>query len=67
PCNLNLYLTRKKLLKNLKTVHYIGEFIENRLKGRGIRTLRDLRFLNLRYRDSANHILKLIKMKSLDS
>ena len=67
PCNLNLYLTRKKLLKNLKTVHYIGEFVENRLKGRGIRTLRDLRFLNLRYRDSANHILKLIKMKDYDN
>ena len=67
PCNLNLYLTRKKLLKNLKTVHYIGEFVENRLKSRGIRTLRDLRFLNLRYRDSANHILKLIKMKDYDN
>ena len=67
PCNLNLILTRKKLLKNLKTVHYIGEFVENRLKGRGIRTLRDLRFLNLRYRDSANHILKLIKMKDYDN
>ena len=67
PCNLKLYLTRKKLLYNLKTVHYIGEFIENRLKGRGIRTLKDLRFLNLRYRDSANQILKLIKVKDYDN
>jgi hypothetical protein len=67
PCNLNLYLTRKKLLYNLKTVHYIGEFIENRLKGRGIRTLKDLRFLNLKYSDSANHILKLIKKKDYDN
>ena len=46
PCTLKLHQTRKKLLYNLKTVHYIGEFIENRLKGRGIRTLKDLRFLN---------------------
>ena len=67
PCNINLYHTRKKLLHNLKTVHYIGEFIENRLKGRGIRSLRDLRFLNFRYRDSANHILKLIKLKDYDN
>ncbi|GAF87663.1 unnamed protein product, partial [marine sediment metagenome] len=67
PCDLKLYLTRKKLLYNLKTVHYIGEFIENRLKGRGIRTLRDLRFLNLRYRESANYILELIKKKDYES
>ncbi|MFX1344910.1 MAG: ribonuclease H-like domain-containing protein [Promethearchaeota archaeon] len=62
-CDLKLYLTRKKLLYNLKTVHYIGEFIENRLKGRGIKTLKDLRFLNMRYRDSANKILELIDKK----
>jgi uncharacterized protein YprB with RNaseH-like and TPR domain len=67
PCNLNLHLTRKKLLYNLKTVHYIGEFIENRLKGRGIRTLKDLKFMGLRYRDSANHILKLIKIKDYEN
>lgn len=63
PCNLKLYRSRKKLLYNLKTVHYIGDFIENRLKGRGIRTLKDLRFLNLRYSTSANSILKLIEQK----
>ena len=63
PCDLKLYLTRKKLLYNLKTVHYIGEFIENRLKGRGIKTLKDLRFLNMKYRDSANKILELIEKK----
>ncbi|MFX1531514.1 MAG: ribonuclease H-like domain-containing protein [Promethearchaeota archaeon] len=62
-CDLKLYLTRKKVLYNLKTVHYIGEFIENRLKGRGIKTLKDLRFLNMRYRDSANKILELIDKK----
>jgi uncharacterized protein YprB with RNaseH-like and TPR domain len=63
PCDLKLYLTRKKLLFNLKTVHYIGELIENRLKERGIKTLKDLRFLNLRYRKSANLILELIEKK----
>ena len=63
PYNLKLYRSRKKLLYNLKTVHYIGEFIENRLKGRGIRTLKDLRFLNLRYSRAANSILKLIEQK----
>lgn len=63
PYNLKLYKTKKKLLYNLKTVHYIGDFIENRLKGRGIRTLKDLRFLNMRYRDSANNLLELIQLK----
>ncbi|MFW9780968.1 MAG: ribonuclease H-like domain-containing protein [Candidatus Heimdallarchaeota archaeon] len=63
PCELNLSITRKKLLRNLKTVHYIGDFIENKLKGRGIQTLSDLRFLNLRYQESANSILSLIKGK----
>ncbi len=67
PCDLKLYQTRKKLLYNLKTVHYIGEFIENRLKGRGIKTLKDLRFLNLRYWESANYILELIKKKDYES
>jgi len=67
PGDLKLYHTKKKLLKNLKTVHYIGDFIENRLKGRGIRTIKDLRFLNLRYRDSANNILKLIEKKDYES
>jgi len=66
PCDLKLYLTKKKLLYNLKTVHYIGEFIENRLKGRGIRTLKDLRFLNLRYTESANFILELIEKKDYE-
>lgn len=67
PFKLNLYHTKKKLLKNLKTVHCIGEFIENRLKGRGIRTIEDLKFLNLRYWESANYILKLIEKKDYEN
>jgi uncharacterized protein YprB with RNaseH-like and TPR domain len=67
PCDLNLLQTRKKLLCNLKTVHYIGEFIETKLKGRGIRTLKDLKFINFRYRESANDILQLIMKKDYES
>ncbi|MFX1376593.1 MAG: ribonuclease H-like domain-containing protein [Promethearchaeota archaeon] len=67
PCKLKLYKTRKKLLNNLKVVHYIGEFIEKKLKSRGIRTLKDLRFLNLKYRDSANSILKFIEKKDYNN
>ncbi|MFX1489059.1 MAG: ribonuclease H-like domain-containing protein [Promethearchaeota archaeon] len=67
PYDLNLLSTRKKLLYNLKAVHYIGEIIENKLKGRGIRTLKDLRFLNYRYRESANDILHLITKKDYES
>ncbi|MHA1930939.1 MAG: ribonuclease H-like domain-containing protein [Promethearchaeota archaeon] len=65
--DLKLNLTRKNLLNNLKIVHYIGDFIENRLKGRGIKSLKDLKFLNLRYRKSANHILKLIENKDYET
>ncbi|KKN45343.1 hypothetical protein LCGC14_0684000 [marine sediment metagenome] len=63
PCNLKLLNSRKKLLNNLKTVSYIGEFVENRLKSRGIRNLKDLKFFNLRYGKYAASILELIKKK----
>jgi uncharacterized protein YprB with RNaseH-like and TPR domain len=52
PCKLKLSLTRTKLLHNLKIVHYIGEFIEN-----------DLKYLNFRYRESANNIMSSIREK----
>ena len=67
PCSLNLSITRRKLLYNLKTVHYIGDFIENRLKNRGIKTLKDLRFLNLKYWNSANDILNLIRKRDYNA
>ncbi|MFX1456564.1 MAG: ribonuclease H-like domain-containing protein [Promethearchaeota archaeon] len=67
PCNLKLQIAKRKLLNNLKTVHYIGDFIENRLKGRGIRSLKDLKYLGLRYRDSANYILKLIETRDYET
>ncbi len=62
PNNINLYITKKKLLYNLKTVNFIGEYIEQRLKQRGIKTLTDLKF-NLNFSSSAHQILTLIQNK----
>ncbi len=62
PKDLNLLVTRKRLLHNLKTVYYIGEKIERKLQRKGVKTLFDLNF-NLRYKDSASHILSLINNK----
>jgi len=66
PSDLNLFVTKKKLLHNLKIIHNIGEFNEKKLKGRGIKTLKDFKFLNLRYRDSANYLLQLIETKEFN-
>jgi len=62
PNDMNLFKTQKKLLYNLKTVNFIGEFIEEKLKKRGVKTLIDLKF-NLNFSGSANQILNLIKSK----
>ena len=62
PCELDLFKTQKKLLNNLKTVNYIGDYIEEKLKKRGINTLNDLKF-NLHFSGSANQILSLIRNK----
>jgi hypothetical protein len=59
-CDLNLTLSRKKLLGNLKTVYYIGEIIERQLNKKGIKSLFDLK-TNLKYNASAHHILDLIE------
>jgi uncharacterized protein YprB with RNaseH-like and TPR domain len=53
---------KKKLLNNLKIINYIGDYSEDRLKKRGIKSLKDLRF-NLYFSNSANEILKLINNK----
>ena len=60
--NLDLSITKEKLMCNLKTVYYIGEYIEQQLIRRGIKTLKDL-LNNIRYRHSAREILNLIKTK----
>jgi len=62
PNDINLFKTQKKLLYNLKTVSYIGEFIEKKLNQRGIRTLIDLRY-HLNFSSPANQIINLIKSK----
>ncbi len=59
----DLSITRKNLTRNLKTVFNIGENIEKYLHKRGICTLNDLKF-NLRFGQSANDILQLIKEKN---
>ena len=62
PIQLNLTKTKKKLLKNLKSVYYVGEITEKYLIDRGVKTLYDLR-TNLRFRNSANKIINLINQK----
>jgi hypothetical protein len=60
--DLDLLVTKKKALSNLKTVYSIGENIENKLLRRGVKTLNDLKVYK-RYRKSANELIRLIKAK----
>jgi len=60
--NINLHKTKIKLLNNLKTVNFVGDYVEQKLKQRGIKTLVDLKF-NLNFSSSANQILTLIENK----
>lgn len=62
PYDMNLNKTRKKLLNNLKAVNFIGDYIEQKLKQRGIKTLTDLKF-NLNFSRAATQILTLIQNK----
>jgi len=59
----DLKTSRRKLIRNLKTVFNIGENIEKQFQKRGIKTLYDLKF-NLRYGSAANDILQLVKEKN---
>ena len=61
-CNLDLELTRRKLLTNLKAVYYVGEKIEKDLLKKGVLSLFDLRY-HLKYFHSVNNILESIKTK----
>ena len=60
--DLNLSTTKQKLMCNLKTVYYIGEYIERQLIRRGIKTINDL-LNNIKYRHSAREILSMIENK----
>ena len=62
PCNLDLTITRRHLIRNLKTVYYVGEHTEKKLRKRGIRTLHDLKN-NLRYGKAASKIITHIKKR----
>ena len=65
-CNLKLSLSKNKILRNLKTVYYIGENIERQLNKRGVKSLYDLE-INLKYNISAHRVLDLIENKKYRS
>ncbi len=66
PNEIDIYKPRKKLINNLKTVNYVGEFIEKKLNQRGITTLIDLKY-NLHFSSSATQILNLMKEKNFQT
>jgi len=65
-CDLNLSLSKKKILRNLKTVYYIGETLERQLNRKGVKSLYDLK-INLKYNLSADRVLDLIENKEYRS
>ena len=62
----DLFKTQKKMLYNLKIVNYIGDYFEQKLKQRGIKTLSDLKY-NLNFSSSAIQVLNLIEKKDYKS
>ncbi len=66
PHNLNLNSSKNSIIYNLKTIYYIGEYIEKRLKDRGVNSLHDLKHM-IKYGKSANELLKLIKEKDYNA
>jgi hypothetical protein len=62
PQDLNLKSSKKSIIYNLKTVYYIGENIEKRLKNRGVKSLYDLKH-TIKYGKPAYELLKFIKEK----
>jgi uncharacterized protein YprB with RNaseH-like and TPR domain len=65
-CDLNLSLSKKKILRNLKTIYYIGETLERQLNRKGVKSLYDLK-INLKYNLSAHRVLDLIENKEYRS
>ncbi len=61
-CDLKLSLSKNKILRNLKTVYYIGENLERQLNRKGVKSLYDLR-IDLKYNISAHRVLDLIENK----
>lgn len=64
--NLKLSLSKNNILRNLKTIYYIGENLERQLNKRGVRSLYDLK-INLKYNISAHQVLNLIESKNYKS
>ena len=46
-CNIDLSLSKRKILRNLKTIYYIGDNIERQLNRKGVKSLYDLK-INLK-------------------
>ncbi|MEJ2293536.1 MAG: ribonuclease H-like domain-containing protein [Candidatus Lokiarchaeota archaeon] len=57
---IDLLASRKKLLRNLKTVYYIGEKIERKLLKKGVKSILDLKF-HTRYNKNASELIDLIR------
>ena len=64
--NIDLSLSKKKILRNLKTIYYIGDNIERQLNRKGVKSLYDLK-INLKYNGSAFRLLELIKSRNYKS
>jgi uncharacterized protein YprB with RNaseH-like and TPR domain len=65
-CNLDLQVSRKRLLHNLKAVYYVGEITEKQLIKKGIKNLFDLT-ANLKYNKYVRDLLALIKTKNYNA
>ncbi|NHJ24675.1 MAG: hypothetical protein EAX89_08875 [Candidatus Lokiarchaeota archaeon] len=65
PSTLDLHLSKLTLLYNLKTVYFIGKHTERQLNKKGIKSLYDLK-MNLKYKNSALELLRLIKNRQYD-
>ena len=65
-CDLNLSLSKHKILRNLKTIYYIGENLERQLNKKGVKSLYDLK-INLKYNISAHNVIDLIENKKYKS
>ena len=63
--DLNLLNSRKKLLRNLKAVYYIGEKIEKKLLKKGVKSILDLK-IHTRYNKYALELIDLIKRKEYE-
>ena len=66
PMGLTLSSTKEKLISNLKVVDNIGERLETKFRGRGVNTLKDLRW-NVKHFSDACKLLDLIERKDFMS